>query len=428
MQLRRPVALLFIGTAFVACGDDGGGPGPPPGTLTRVAGDSQVGTAGQPLGTVLSVIARDAANSPQPGIAVTWAAAIGGGTVNPASATTGADGRATTTRTLGPNAGTQTTTASRSGLPTVTFTAIAQIQGATQIQANGGAPQTDTVLSTLATPLSVLVRNHLNAAVQGVIVTFTATGGDSVIGATRGTTALDTTDAGGVASVIRKLGPTAGTRAVQATVTGLTGSPVAFAGTGTAGAPARLRKTPGDSGDGQRWTRNSALPTPFSLTARDAYGNARSGVVVNWDTTGSGGSVTPTVDTTDQNGISTTVLTLGPALGTHTARATSATLPADTLSFTATAVTFPLTDSVDVGNNFFGPDSVLIGKGGQVTWTWAAGAITHNVTFTSGTNPPANISSRTSGSASGTFSTAGTFNYHCTIHPTTMIGKVLVAP
>jgi len=52
-----------------------------------------------------------------------------------------------------------------------------------------------------------------------------------------------------------------------------------------------------------------------------------------------------------------------------------------------------------------------------VTWTWAAGAVGHNVTFTSGPAPrPANSATQSTGSYSATFTTVGTYGYHCTIH------------
>jgi plastocyanin len=71
------------------------------------------------------------------------------------------------------------------------------------------------------------------------------------------------------------------------------------------------------------------------------------------------------------------------------------------------------TTSVSVGDNIFTPSSIVVSSGATVTWTWAAGAGLHNVTFNDGTQ---------SGDKSGgatftrTFSTAGTFNYACTLH------------
>jgi plastocyanin len=67
------------------------------------------------------------ASEPQEGIEVAWATAQGG-SLNPATSVTGADGTTTTTWTLGPTEGTQTATATvtdAEGSP-VTFTATAE--------------------------------------------------------------------------------------------------------------------------------------------------------------------------------------------------------------------------------------------------------------------------------------------------------------
>jgi plastocyanin len=81
----------------------------------------------------------------------------------------------------------------------------------------------------------------------------------------------------------------------------------------------------------------------------------------------------------------------------------------------------PGPNTVTVGNNFFSPGSLAIATGATVTWQWAAGAATHNVTFDD------NIHSddQSSGSFTRTFAAAGTFPYHCTIH--SMQGTVTVS-
>src|SRR5918994_1971193 len=58
-------------------------------------------------------------------VAVTWTVASGGGSVSPASATTGADGQASTGWTLGPSIGTQGVEASTPGAGSVRFEATA---------------------------------------------------------------------------------------------------------------------------------------------------------------------------------------------------------------------------------------------------------------------------------------------------------------
>jgi plastocyanin len=83
------------------------------------------------------------------------------------------------------------------------------------------------------------------------------------------------------------------------------------------------------------------------------------------------------------------------------------------------------TTSVNVLNSLvFDPANIQVSPGATVTWTWAANAGAHDVTF-----PSAAIADSGTRS-SGTFSTAmpttpGTYNYSCTLHPG-MNGSVLV--
>lgn len=76
--------------------------------------------------------------------------------------------------------------------------------------------------------------------------------------------------------------------------------------------------------------------------------------------------------------------------------------------------------NVSIKDLAFKPDVVTIAKGGTVTWTNDDG-IPHSVVFGSDQSPtmPAG------GTYSKSFSAAGTFDYHCGIHPT-MRGTVKV--
>jgi plastocyanin len=78
--------------------------------------------------------------------------------------------------------------------------------------------------------------------------------------------------------------------------------------------------------------------------------------------------------------------------------------------------------SVAVQNNLFNPSAVTVPVNGTVAWQWNSGGVAHNVTFADGSTS----GDRTSGSFERTFSTAGAFNYQCTIHPG-MAGRVDVA-
>src|SRR6266568_6139063 len=78
--------------------------------------------------------------------------------------------------------------------------------------------------------------------------------------------------------------------------------------------------------------------------------------------------------------------------------------------------------NVNVGDDYFSPSTVTISVNDQVKWTWI-GSQSHSSTSDSGL-----WDSGIQGNAyvfSKTFSAAGSFPYHCTIHPF-MVGSVTV--
>jgi len=79
-------------------------------------------------------------------------------------------------------------------------------------------------------------------------------------------------------------------------------------------------------------------------------------------------------------------------------------------------------NEIRVGNNFFAPGARTVTVGTTVTWTWNAGSVDHNVTFTGG---PASMT-QSSGSYQRNFPAAGVFNYLCTIHGVAMSGSITV--
>lgn len=84
--------------------------------------------------------------------------------------------------------------------------------------------------------------------------------------------------------------------------------------------------------------------------------------------------------------------------------------------------------------NSFSPGAVTVPVGTTVKWTWNSctsdgyggysGCAMHNVTFDDGSNVASPTQS--SGTFTRTFSTAGTYKYHCTIHGAGMSGEVVV--
>jgi plastocyanin len=186
-------------------------------------------------------------------------------------------------------------------------------------------------------------------------------------------------------------------------------------GTGpcTPGAATQLVKT---SGDPAAWYFNNPLPSPLSVTARDANNCPVPGVVVNWAVGSGGGGVTPAQSTTNASGVATTTDSIG-AASPQTVTATFTGLPA-AVTFTAAASAAPASAGVSVGNNFFNPQGAVVQTSGTVTWTWNSGVVQHNVTYSSGPAPlPTNSATQAGGTTFSTpFTNVGTYAYHCSLH------------
>ena len=83
-----------------------------------------------------------------------------------------------------------------------------------------------------------------------------------------------------------------------------------------------------------------------------------------------------------------------------------------------------VTTNVTVDNNFFSPDFNQVSPGAAVTFTWATGAVTHNVDFADASIT--DIPNQSSGAHQTTMPTAaGDYSYVCTIH-SGMTGTVRV--
>ena len=84
----------------------------------------------------------------------------------------------------------------------------------------------------------------------------------------------------------------------------------------------------------------------------------------------------------------------------------------------------PGSNQVQVRDNQYTPGQVSVTTGTTVTWTWAAGNYTaHSVTFEDGAESSV---TQGSGTHQRTFTTAGTFAYHCAVHGAAMSGTVVV--
>jgi plastocyanin len=178
------------------------------------------------------------------------------------------------------------------------------------------------------------------------------------------------------------------------------------------GAATQLVKTAGDPAP---WYFNNSLPSPLSVTARDASNCPVPGVVINWAVASGGGGVSPSQSTTSAAGVATTTDSIG-STSPQTVTATFTGLPAP-LTFTASATAPPTSAAVTVNNNSFNPDAVVMKTGGTVTWTWNSGGETHDVDYDGGPLPlPTSSVPQGSGSHSNTITTVGRYTYHCNFH------------
>lgn len=324
LRLRSAFSLLVA--SVLACGGGDGGTEPEitavsmtPSSATALTGT--VGTAVSPAPAV-KVVGSDGAGFE--GTTVTFSVS-GGGQVAETSVTTGATGVASAgTWTLGTAVGTQTVTATASGLGSVTFTATAGAGPAANIAIVSGTNQTATVGAT-AQPLVVAVTDQHNNPVGGTTVTFAvASGGGTLVGS-----GVATNTQGQATSGAWVLGTTPGSNSVTATVGSI--APVTFTATTTAGAAARIT---GVSGDGQTGDLGVVLGQPLTVKVMDAHGNAVAGAPVSFAVTGGTGVLgTPNVST-NAEGHATTTLSLS-ALGTAAVTATSGAVAGASVAFTA---------------------------------------------------------------------------------------------
>jgi plastocyanin len=83
----------------------------------------------------------------------------------------------------------------------------------------------------------------------------------------------------------------------------------------------------------------------------------------------------------------------------------------------------PPDGDVLVQNDLFSPSTLSVTSGTAVTWAWDSDGETHTVTFD---DQPITSGQKSSGTFQHTFASAGTFAYHCEIHPTIMKGTITV--
>jgi PKD repeat protein len=201
------------------------------------------------------------------------------------------------------------------------------------IEVADGNGQSGRVGEPLHDPLIFEVTDSRGRAVEGAQVVFSvaqAGPGAAVVPDTA------TTDADGKATAQFQLGTTIGTQGGEASVVMPAGSQqpkTTFTATALSENANEMALL---SGDGQSGPAGSALGQPLAVQVTDAFGNPISGVPINWSVEG-GGTVSESLNLTDDQGTASVIRTLGPAAGPQATIATSEGLAGSPVTFTHTA-------------------------------------------------------------------------------------------
>lgn len=346
------MATCLAIAAIAACGGkDGGGPTDPPvepvqvpTTLSANANTSLTGTAGVAISPTPTVTLRDAKSAVIAGTMVRFVVA-GGGTIANDSSRTDANGVATVgSWTLGRVVGTQTVTASTSGLAPVTFTAQANAGAANKLVSLVTTTQQAVVGSPVPLAPSIRVLDQFDNIVSGAVVTFAVMSGGGTIGGAQKTTGAD-----GIATADRwTFGTVAGAQSVRASVTGVA-TTVSFAGVATAAAANKVVNLVTTT---QQGVVNTAVALAPSVRVTDQFDNPVAGVAVTFAVTAGGGSINGAQKTTGSDGVATAdAWILGTATGTQRARADAAGLSTSATFTTVANAGAPTRLTLLAGNN-----------------------------------------------------------------------------
>jgi hypothetical protein len=203
-----------------------------------------------------------------------------------------------------------------------------------------GNNQTAQVNTALASPLVVQVNSATGGGIAGATVEFAVTPqGGATLSAPSAVS-----DASGQAQVGVTMGTAAGAVTISASVAGVA-TPVVFTTTALAGPPTALAIV---SGNNQTAVTGSTLPSALVVKVTDQYGNAVSGVTVNFVVTAGSGSLGAASATTGADGQTQVTWTLG-SVGANTVQASSGTMVP--VTFSANALPGPPASVTTVSGN-----------------------------------------------------------------------------
>jgi adhesin/invasin len=319
------------------------------------------GPAGALLPDPVEVRVTGTDDQPLPGATVSFAAQSG--SVDPETATTDADGIASTRWALGPTAGQSALTATAASGVAATFTVTITAAGAATVSAVAGDAQTAPAGAAVPTAPGVRVADAFGNLAEGVGVTFSVLSGGG-----RVTNGVRATDAQGVATVGSwVLGSSVGTQTLAARVeaNGVANNPIVFTATATTPTGSQMAST---AGNNQQAPVGRLVPVAPTVVVRNASGDAVPGVVVTFAIGSGGGGVVGSRQVTDATGTATVGgWFLGPLPGANTLTASSPGITGVTFTATGTASTpvsmvavSQTTQSAPAGGNVADPPAVIV--------------------------------------------------------------------
>lgn len=320
------------------------------------SGDKQTGSARAPLTEPLVVRILDKVGVPVSEIEVHWQVLSGrDGSIKSNRSVTDEMGFAAMEASLPSVEGdTLRVLAFVPALPdSIVFTAVAisQPKNAYYLEMTGqghGNKQSGVVGTAVAQPLRVIVLDRDHHPVEGVEVKWRVLSGGGSVGASGNGVAVSYTDANGIATMTRILGPTYGEQQTEAYVPGLEPETVVFISYATSeNRPTSMMIA--SSAEELKGVRESQLIEPLRVMVVDSVRSPVAGVAISWAVTAGNGVIKSAITTTDEDGIAENIFLIG---GTKD-NTVIATLPAidATVSFDVIGTGPPATIQIVSGNN-----------------------------------------------------------------------------
>jgi hypothetical protein len=283
-------------------------------TLSVNAGNNQTGNLGATLNSPLTVLATNNGTAVS-GVVVTFSDGGAGGSFGTPVATTGSNGKASSTYTLPTTAKTVSILASSPGYSSANFTETAASL-VTSLSVVSGGKQTGTVGTTLPLPIVIRAKNSTGKLVAGAPITFSD-------GGSGGTFAPNPaiTGSNGQATTAYTL-PTKAKASISVTAADGTVS-TGVSEKAVAGPPVTIKIV---GGNNQAGNRNTTLPKKLMVLLSDQFANPVAGITVNFTDNGAGGTFSNASPVTGANGEVAVSYTTGSTAGTVTIPATTSTL------------------------------------------------------------------------------------------------------